>query len=96
MTTVGRLADYARKASIQISVAPPMTVPIMDVQPREYKRSEFFIARDQREAGIEHHEWERTPPLRSWGNMATIIILGVGVLVLLSMIGREVLAVTHG
>lgn len=33
----------------------------------EHRAKDWRFARDQREAGIEHHEWEdRLPPMRPW------------------------------
>lgn len=87
MTHSSYLAAAARRASINIVTAPPMALPITETQPREYKRSEFYIARDQREAGIEHHEWERTPPLEpmwhSW-LAGALVMLAIGIVVVLT------------
>lgn len=47
------LASAARRANISAKA--------------NYQRSDYYAARTQREAGIEHHTWEdRIRPLRPW------------------------------
>ena len=82
------VSPYLSSAAKRAGILPPMTRPITETCKTDFNPAHYRVARDQREAGLEFHEWEnRTPKLEPmWKSILAgfLVALAIAIVVVIT------------